>query len=194
MLTAAMSERDDFFDGDFAWNDETLDTIAGPTPVTARDRVARAAQRVTGPRRMRFPDRRGLLRLGVLVFALAVVGIVLGVSLSGGGSEPVAAPPPPPALTQPQPRPQTTATPRPATPAVVVPTTTILRPGDKGPAVRALQRALKQLGLLTAAVDGDFGPATQAAVVEFQHRQMLPDDALVGPQTARALNRAVVHS
>src|SRR6266498_641101 len=112
MLTAAMSERDDFFDGDFAWNDDTLDTIAGPTPVTARDRVARAAQRVTGPRRMRFPDRRGLLRLGVLV-----------------------------------------------------PTTTILRPGDKGPAVRALQRALKQLGLLTAAVDGDFGPATQAAVV-----------------------------
>jgi peptidoglycan hydrolase-like protein with peptidoglycan-binding domain len=53
----------------------------------------------------------------------------------------------------------------------------LLRMGDKGEFVTRLQSAL---GI---AADGDFGPATKAAVVEFQRRHGLYADGIVGQQT-----------
>lgn len=52
-----------------------------------------------------------------------------------------------------------------------------LRRGDTGEAVRTLQAALG------VAVDGAFGPGTEAAVRAFQQRQGLGADGIVGPVT-----------
>ncbi len=57
-----------------------------------------------------------------------------------------------------------------------------VQPGDSGEAVRALQVILPGL-----AVDGDFGPLTEAAVRDFQDVFFPPSDGIVGPQTWQAL-------
>lgn len=57
-----------------------------------------------------------------------------------------------------------------------------LRRGSKGEEVRIVQR---KLGLLP--VDGDFGPATEAGVKNFQARSGLTPDGVVGPKTWTAL-------
>ena len=56
-----------------------------------------------------------------------------------------------------------------------------LRKGDRGPAVKQVQRRLR----LTA--DGVFGPMTHKAVKRFQSRKRLVADGIVGPATRRAL-------
>jgi Transglycosylase-like domain/Putative peptidoglycan binding domain len=56
-----------------------------------------------------------------------------------------------------------------------------VRKGDRGRAVKAVQRRLR----LTA--DGVFGPQTHRAVKRFQKRRRLEADGIVGPQTRRAL-------
>lgn len=53
----------------------------------------------------------------------------------------------------------------------------VLKMGDSGEDVKRLQAALK------IAVDGDFGPATKAAVVAFQKKQGLYPDGVVGGNT-----------
>lgn len=63
----------------------------------------------------------------------------------------------------------------------------ILTEGDTGPAVTTLQTRLNVWGA-TLTVDGDFGPATLAAVKAFQTAQKLTVDGVVGPQTWSALN------
>ncbi len=65
----------------------------------------------------------------------------------------------------------------------------VYRRGDTGPAVREVQGALLQLGLLAGPEDG-FGAATDRAVREFQQRRGLTVDGLVGPETYRALASA----
>ena len=62
-----------------------------------------------------------------------------------------------------------------------------LTEGDSGPAVQTLQTRLNVWGA-TLTVDGDFGPATLAAVKAFQAAQKLTVDGIVGPQTWSALN------
>src|SRR5215218_3732452 len=57
--------------------------------------------------------------------------------------------------------------------------------------VKALQRTLRALGWQPGPVDGRFGPRTEAAVVRFQHSAGVAVDAIVGPQTRRALTNAV---
>jgi len=61
-----------------------------------------------------------------------------------------------------------------------------LRRGSKGPAVRKLQ-----LDLGVQPADGDFGPATEAAVKDFQQRYQLKADGVVGPETAQQIERSV---
>lgn len=57
----------------------------------------------------------------------------------------------------------------------------VLERGDRGDAVRSLQRALD------VAADGVFGKQTERAVKRFQRRKGLVADGIVGPQTRQAL-------
>ncbi|MGN7798150.1 peptidoglycan-binding domain-containing protein [Leifsonia sp. 22587] len=59
--------------------------------------------------------------------------------------------------------------------------------GDTGTTVRRVQRALRRTPNLSVVVDGIFGPATHAAVVEFQQGAGLVPDGIVGPLTWAAL-------
>ncbi|MBI5515778.1 MAG: peptidoglycan-binding protein [Deltaproteobacteria bacterium] len=58
--------------------------------------------------------------------------------------------------------------------------------GDEGSTVRELQQALVDNGY-DIDVDGDFGPATDAAVKDFQSSNGLDADGVVGPNTWAAL-------
>lgn len=60
-------------------------------------------------------------------------------------------------------------------------------PGASGDAVRRAQRALRRTPDPSLAVDGVFGPATEAAVKQFQQGAGLAVDGIVGPQTWAAL-------
>lgn len=62
----------------------------------------------------------------------------------------------------------------------------VLRLGDRGQAVRALQTVLQVMTLSVAStlvVDGDFGPITESHVKAFQKIKGLVDDGIVGPKT-----------
>jgi peptidoglycan hydrolase-like protein with peptidoglycan-binding domain len=59
---------------------------------------------------------------------------------------------------------------------------TVVERGDRGPAVRRVQRALH-----VTPVDGAFGPQTERAVKRFQREKGLAADGIVGPITRQAL-------
>jgi hypothetical protein len=59
---------------------------------------------------------------------------------------------------------------------------TVVERGDRGPAVRRVQRALR-----VTPVDGVFGRVTERAVRRFQRERGLVADGIVGPVTRRAL-------
>src|SRR6266487_4260771 len=61
------------------------------------------------------------------------------------------------------------------------------RPGDHGKGVAALQRQLATLGYEVRKVDGQYGSATQHAVVAFQKVNHLSRDGIAGPKTMKAL-------
>ena len=63
----------------------------------------------------------------------------------------------------------------------------IVKKGMRGPVVEALQNRLVAAGQRIT-VDGDFGPATFGAVIDFQVSEGLVDDGVVGPATAAALD------
>jgi hypothetical protein len=69
----------------------------------------------------------------------------------------------------------------PAAEAGAATTHVTVRKGDRGKAVRYVQRKLR------LDVDGIFGPATHRGVKRFQRRRHLTVDGIVGPQTRRAL-------
>ncbi len=58
-----------------------------------------------------------------------------------------------------------------------------------GPAVTQLQEKLKALGFYKAKIDGSFGPATFAAVRDFQQRYLV--DGIVNTSTGLAISTAV---
>lgn len=64
-----------------------------------------------------------------------------------------------------------------------------LRRGDKGEVVRAAQILLngRKCSVGAYGADGDFGPATEAAVLAYQRRTGLDDDRIIGPATWAAL-------
>lgn len=62
----------------------------------------------------------------------------------------------------------------------------VLRRGAKGEDVKKMQRQLSNKGY-TLTIDGDFGPATEAKVKQFQRDKRLVSDGIVGPQTYGAL-------
>ena len=63
--------------------------------------------------------------------------------------------------------------------------------GSTGPAVLLLQNGLNKVfpryRAMPLQVDGDFGPATREAVIEFQDRSGLERDGIVGPLTKKEL-------
>lgn len=63
----------------------------------------------------------------------------------------------------------------------------VLRTGSTGDQVVALQTRLIELGYLTGAADGQFGPATEAAVLRFQQQHGLDADGRVGAATSEVL-------
>lgn len=187
--------RDRFDD----WFDEPEPADAWSTRV---DRIARARQRTgdaepaeddwlrdTRPhpsrtrRRPRRPPTRLLavaaLLLCVLFGILAAVGVFSSSSPTKAGTT-VARPP-------------TTTAPAPTTTQAAgppVPTAT-LKPGDSGPSVSRLQRALAAAGFSTGGVDGSYGPATKDAVARFQRAHRLAADGVAGPKTLAALRAAL---
>jgi len=66
-----------------------------------------------------------------------------------------------------------------------------LNPGDRGPAVEWLQRALAELGFLSRAESGHYDLSTTAAVMAFQQSRALSADGSVGPRTKMALYAAL---
>ena len=77
---------------------------------------------------------------------------------------------------------QATATPAPAK------AVTLLKSGDRGAAVTALQQKLTGLGYLTGSSDGIFGAATYRAVKAFQRKNGLSADGVAGVRTLEKLN------
>jgi len=68
----------------------------------------------------------------------------------------------------------------------------VLRRGSTGSFVRRLQRALISTGFDSGAVDGIFGPLTEAAVKRFQAARGLSVDGIVGAHTWNELPTAVI--
>ena len=62
-----------------------------------------------------------------------------------------------------------------------------LKQGQTGQDIKKLQQRLKLLGYYAAAIDGDFGPATKKAVINFQRDNGLLADGVVGRQTMAEL-------
>jgi peptidoglycan hydrolase-like protein with peptidoglycan-binding domain len=68
----------------------------------------------------------------------------------------------------------------------------LLRPGNSGAEVKALQTKLKQLGLYTDDIDGDYGVSTRIAVSRFQADNNLTADGIFGATTRSKLDAAVL--
>lgn len=64
----------------------------------------------------------------------------------------------------------------------------LVRERDHGPAVRSIQKKLKDQGYYSYTIDGKFGQKTEKAVKTFQSEQGLQIDGIVGPQTRAALD------
>lgn len=65
----------------------------------------------------------------------------------------------------------------------------LLRVGDRGDAVHALQTSLQNAGFNPGAADGIFGPRTLSALKEFQTASGIAADGICGPVTRDALTR-----
>ncbi len=66
----------------------------------------------------------------------------------------------------------------------------VFKEGDKGGGTREIQAGLNRLGY-DVFIDGEFGPLTAAAVIQFQKDRGLEADGVVGKNTWSALIRAV---
>ena len=69
----------------------------------------------------------------------------------------------------------------------------LIKENDYGPDVIELQEQLIKLGydLGMSGADGDFGPKTTAAVKDFQKKNNLTPDGIVGPLTSEVINKAI---
>lgn len=67
----------------------------------------------------------------------------------------------------------------------------ILKIGDTGPYVEMLQLALKRSGEFESQIDGIFGPVTQEALKEFQRKNGLVADGIMGNLTFNKLKKYI---
>lgn len=63
----------------------------------------------------------------------------------------------------------------------------LLQTGSRGQVVKDVQAELKVLKLYSSSLDGNFGPMTRQAVMQFQRQHRLAVDGVVGPATWAAL-------
>lgn len=63
--------------------------------------------------------------------------------------------------------------------------------GSRGADVSELQTTLKQHGLYKGAIDGVYGPQTQASIKQFQQMAGIKNDGIYGPQTTAQLDQWV---
>jgi hypothetical protein len=129
------------------------------------------------------PERRLLIAAAAALVVILIVGWLV---LRGGGSTPTQAE----TTTQAATTPITPTTTQAATPTVPVPAAP-LKPGDTGAQVKALQRALVQLGYAVGTIDGDYGAATKTAVEQFQTASKLTAEGVFGPATRTAMIAAL---
>ena len=129
--------------------------------------------------------RRGVAAVAAAVFV--VVCVLGGLAAAGVFSDSRGQATPATAPTGSTP---TTAATTPTQPALAAPTAT-LKPGDQGAAVKVLQRGLAHLGYSPGKIDGQYGPSTVDAVKRFQRAGGLTADGILGPNTLRALARAL---
>jgi len=190
-------ELDNWFDEpdtSGAWEERSARLVRSrqtqsPTRKGAEDWISASAAASTHEP---LPIRRVLRRHQVLLAAALVIVVCLlgGLAAAGvfsGGHQNTA-----PAKTSTLSAPTTTTTPQvtPTQPALTAPPAP-LKPGDHGAPVRLLQRALAQLGYSPGTIDGQYGPSTTQAVSRFQRANGLPADGILGPNTLRALTRAL---
>lgn len=141
------------------------------------------------------PEERRIPGIALVGGAVALLLVVLAVVvLTGGDETPAVDPGTPrtdvpeeeePATTPEAPTPPAGETPQP------LPTEGIMRPGEEGEQVLALQQALTTLGYEPGEPDGNYGPATAEAVRAFQTAAGLPADGIAGPTTLAAINDAL---
>lgn len=86
-------------------------------------------------------------------------------------------------------KPSATSTPKPASTNSYTngKTDTYLRLGSSNAQVKILQNRLIVLGYLTGTADGEYGAATEAAIMAFQKRNDLYEDGVAGPTTLTKL-------
>ncbi len=144
-----------------------------------------------------FLHRRGALLVLLAAVAVIILVAILAFGGGGGGSTPPATTPTttPPAKTTPATNPATTTTKTTTTThtasTVTLPPVGYLRSGDTGAEVKALQQALITLGYTGLKADGNFGPATAAALTAFQTANGLTADGVAGQKTVDAINAAL---
>jgi hypothetical protein len=163
----------------------------------------------TGGREASVEDGRHALIRRRRLAALAALGLVFAAALvvplvvyEGGQNAAEQTTPlttaPPPSTTRE--RPATTTAPQSTAPTaptakplrLTLPEGAAIRRGDRGSVVVTLQKALAALGFAAGEPDGVFGQVTEAAVIDFQRSNNLPPDGIVGADTARLLNSALV--
>jgi len=92
----------------------------------------------------------------------------------------------------PTPAPTATPAPVPTKAPATLATSVTMKEGDVSSSVKEMQQKLIALGYLTGTADGNFGPRTYRAVVEFQKANALKADGVAGKQTIAALNSAQI--
>jgi hypothetical protein len=132
---------------------------------------------------------RTLTTTQVVIIAVSILVVIFALLAAFGAfsSSPpvptVSTPPPPPTTTQ-------ATTTQTTTQTTQVPSQTLM-PGDTGLQVKELQVALNSLGYSVGTPDGDYGPATQSAVEQFQAANNLATDGVVGPETLAKLQQSL---
>lgn len=145
------------------------------------------------PRHRQKPSARSLSTRTAALAAGSIVLLLIVLAAAGvfsGGSRPhrtatSATTPPETTALRPTQRPLHTPLQAPTAP---------LSPGARGASVLNLQRALARLGYAPGSTDGQYGPATKAAVAKFQQASGLTADGIYGPGTRAALVAALKRS
>lgn len=107
---------------------------------------------------------------------------------AASATEPVDRPTPLPTVTI-TPTAVTTPSTAASTPPAATPASALLRRGDRGRPVEAVQRRLVELGYWVGPVDGVFGHLMQQGVYAVQKAAGIGPDGVVGPRTRAALDR-----